>query len=172
MSFNPHPQPWVSSIIRLGEPHFVRPPVTLNLPNLQFQDWRLDPIQIHQVGLGSGPQFAPDIEVLVHFANTGRRDSGPFLIVAEVMINLSGVSGDGEHRISIDNLPAGALDTRQITVLTNIPQGLFIGVSAQVWLDRPTPDRAWGQVMESDETDNNGSAFLGFPPYFVPPDGP
>jgi hypothetical protein len=157
---------------RLGEVQPLQPPhPPPNLPNLQFQNWLgQDPIDIHYFGLGSGAQFAPDIEILVHYANTGLRDAGPFDIVAEVMTNCSGVAGDGTRTITVDNLPAGAIDMQQITVLTNIPLNQFCGVSVQVWLDRPTPDHAWGQVMESNETDNYASSFLGFPPYVPVPE--
>jgi hypothetical protein len=166
LSLDPRMLDVATLLRRLGEVQRQGPTIVINLPNLQCQNWLgQDPIEIHQVGQGSGAQFAPDIGVWVHYANTGRRDSGPFDIVAQVDTNVAGVTGQGTFTFHVNGLAAGALATQQITVLNHIPKNRFLGVSAQVWLDPPTPDHAWGQVMESNETDNYCSGFLGFPPY-------
>jgi hypothetical protein len=165
-------------ISRLGELQIVQPPPPppLLLPNLQPRDWLgQDPIEINQVGLGPGPNFAPDIEVLFHFANTGGRDSGPFEIEADVVCAPSRIKGCGNHIIQVNNLPAGAIATERITVLTEVPANFPVTVSVTVYLDKPTPDRPGGRVWESDETDNRAFGFLGFPahvPVIEPADGP
>jgi hypothetical protein len=150
---------------RLGEVQFQRPPVRpCLLPNLQPRDWLgQDPIEINQSG-GSGPNFAPNIEVLFHFANTGVRDSGPFDIDANVVTSPP-LKGDGPQTIPVNNLPAGALAIERITVLTEVPLNSWISVSVTVYLDKPTPDRPGGRVWECDETHNEAYGFLGIPPH-------
>jgi hypothetical protein len=148
---------------RLGEVQLKRPPVTpCLLANLQPRDWLgQDPIEINQSG-GSGPNFAPNIEILFHFANTGVRDSGPFDIEAQVITNFQ---PSQQPIVPVNDLPAGALATEQITVLKEVPLNRYVTVSVHVWLDKPTPDRPGGRVWECDETDNEAYGFLGFPPH-------
>jgi hypothetical protein len=163
-------------ISRLGEVQLQRPPVTpCLLANLQPRDWLgQNAIEINQVG-GAGPNFAPNIEVLFHFANTGVLDSGPFDIEANVVTSPP-LKGDGPHTISVNNLPAGALATEQITVLKEVPVNFYVTVSVRVWLDRPTSAQPGGKVRECDETHNEAYGFLGFPPHVPvvtkPGDGP
>ncbi len=141
------------------QPHPVRPPLILNLPNLRAN-------QISFV------HAANSVEVKVNIANTGRRDSGPFWVMGIITRN-----GQVQPRQAFNrrpNLSAQMVEDVSLVTITDLSDTSAEVICVTVLVDPPTPQQAWGEVIETNVEDNNLQDCIIIPPPKpeMPPEDP